>query len=360
MANPPPPYDNITGISRTVMKDNAQETIGNYNGNARPGEMVVNLLNNDIYIGNTNGGLTLISTASGSGNGVPAGSVGDVQFNAGGNLFGASANLTFATDTLTTVNISTGNITTTNILNAGTGNIFVTGNLLPGGGYNLGLPTLPWANAYFGPDSITILDQTGNISNAVVISNESGNTIVSAGGFIIQGNGIPIFRVAALTGQVYSNAQTIIQNATQAANTTSGSLQTAGGVGIAKDLYVGGNITSAGRAVISSLYQAGGATQGVATPLDLRKQVHILADSWFSLADGEEGQICHFTMNNTASAEDILIEMDHLKISQSGAATTLVNAVWNPFPFGSGNFVATLATAVFTGNAWSVSQGTIV
>jgi hypothetical protein len=27
MANPPPPYDNITGISRAVMKDNAQETI---------------------------------------------------------------------------------------------------------------------------------------------------------------------------------------------------------------------------------------------------------------------------------------------------------------------------------------------
>jgi hypothetical protein len=27
MANPPPPYDNITGISRAVMKDNAQETL---------------------------------------------------------------------------------------------------------------------------------------------------------------------------------------------------------------------------------------------------------------------------------------------------------------------------------------------
>jgi hypothetical protein len=33
-----PPYDNITGISRAVMKDNARETIANYNGNARPGE----------------------------------------------------------------------------------------------------------------------------------------------------------------------------------------------------------------------------------------------------------------------------------------------------------------------------------
>ena len=69
MANPPPPYSDITGISRTVMKDNAQETIANYDGNARPGEMVVNLLNNDVYIGNTNGDLNLISTGGG---GVPS------------------------------------------------------------------------------------------------------------------------------------------------------------------------------------------------------------------------------------------------------------------------------------------------
>jgi hypothetical protein len=67
MASPPPPYANITGISRTVMKDNAQETIANYDGNARPGEMVVNLLNNDVYIGNVNGGLNLISSGSGYG-----------------------------------------------------------------------------------------------------------------------------------------------------------------------------------------------------------------------------------------------------------------------------------------------------
>ena len=37
MANPPP-YDDITGISRSVMKDNAQETVANYDGNARPGD----------------------------------------------------------------------------------------------------------------------------------------------------------------------------------------------------------------------------------------------------------------------------------------------------------------------------------
>ena len=136
MANPPPPYDDITGISRTVMKDNAQETIADYNGNARPGEMVVNLLNNDIYIGNTNGGLTLISTASGSGNGVPAGPVGAVQINAGGNLFGGTANLTFVNNTLTA------------------------GNVIPAADnvYFLGNATNRWANIWLGPGTLYITD----------------------------------------------------------------------------------------------------------------------------------------------------------------------------------------------------------
>jgi hypothetical protein len=58
MANPPPPYDDLTGISRTVMKDNAQETVTNYNGNARPAEMTVNINTNEIYIGNATGALT--------------------------------------------------------------------------------------------------------------------------------------------------------------------------------------------------------------------------------------------------------------------------------------------------------------
>lgn len=66
MANPPPPYDNITGISRTVMKDNAQETLANYNGNARPGEIVADLTTDPpaLYIGNNLGALTSISSGN--------------------------------------------------------------------------------------------------------------------------------------------------------------------------------------------------------------------------------------------------------------------------------------------------------
>ena len=66
MANPPPPYADITGITRTVMKDNAQESVANYNGNARPGEMTVNPNTSQIYIGNTNGNLNFVISSNGA------------------------------------------------------------------------------------------------------------------------------------------------------------------------------------------------------------------------------------------------------------------------------------------------------
>jgi hypothetical protein len=75
MANPPPPYDNITGISRAVMKDNAQVTLANYNGNARPGELVVDQNTDQVFIGNSSGALTQIAAGIGNGgsSGLPAG-----------------------------------------------------------------------------------------------------------------------------------------------------------------------------------------------------------------------------------------------------------------------------------------------
>ena len=75
MANPPPPYEDITGISRAVMKDNAQVTIENYNGNARPGELVVDQLTDQVFIGNSSGALTQIAAGIGNGgaSGLPAG-----------------------------------------------------------------------------------------------------------------------------------------------------------------------------------------------------------------------------------------------------------------------------------------------
>ena len=75
MASPPPPYDDITGISRAVMKDNAQVTIENYNGNARPGELVVDQSTDQVFIGNSSGALTQIAAGitNGGSFGLPAG-----------------------------------------------------------------------------------------------------------------------------------------------------------------------------------------------------------------------------------------------------------------------------------------------
>jgi len=66
MANPPPPYDNITGISRADMKDSAQITLANYNGNARPGELVVDQATSIVYVGNAQGNLTAVATPGGT------------------------------------------------------------------------------------------------------------------------------------------------------------------------------------------------------------------------------------------------------------------------------------------------------
>lgn len=48
------------------MKDNAQESVINYSGNARPAEMTVNVNTNEIFIGNSNGILTKIVQVTGA------------------------------------------------------------------------------------------------------------------------------------------------------------------------------------------------------------------------------------------------------------------------------------------------------
>ena len=125
MANPPPPYEDITGISRSVMKDNAQETVANYNGNARPGELTMDLTTDPptVYIGNNLGNLTQL-TFTASGNGVPGGPVNSVQINSGTGNFAGYANFTFnGTNTVTVL----GNVNSTNVY--ASSNIVAVGNV---------------------------------------------------------------------------------------------------------------------------------------------------------------------------------------------------------------------------------------
>ena len=57
------------------MKDNAQVTLANYNGNARPGELVVDQSTDQVFIGNSLGALTQIAAGitNGGSSGLPAG-----------------------------------------------------------------------------------------------------------------------------------------------------------------------------------------------------------------------------------------------------------------------------------------------
>ena len=69
MANNPPPYSQITGITRADMKYNEQESILNYDGHARPGELVVDLTSvpPNLYIGDDNGNLNPVGGGGGGG-----------------------------------------------------------------------------------------------------------------------------------------------------------------------------------------------------------------------------------------------------------------------------------------------------
>lgn len=174
MANPPPPYSDITGISRSVMKDNAQETVGNYDGHARPGELTMDLTTDPptIYIGNNLGNLTQL-TFGGSGNGVPGGPANSVQINNGTGGFAGSANFTFNGTNLVTV---LGNVNSTNVY--ASSNIVAVGNVTASYGIFSGGNTV--INSTISTTGNII---GGNISTAgnVYANNIIGNTTYNGG-----------------------------------------------------------------------------------------------------------------------------------------------------------------------------------
>ena len=68
MASPPPPYDDITGISRTDNKHTPNVSAAQYDGNARPGELVVDLTTYSLYVGNSQGNLNVVGSGGGGHN----------------------------------------------------------------------------------------------------------------------------------------------------------------------------------------------------------------------------------------------------------------------------------------------------
>jgi hypothetical protein len=241
---------NFYGASNLTFASNVLTVVGNatadyFIGNGSQLTGVVHSLGNAFATVTANG----VNILAGNANSTVSLAVGNnivITGNATTNI----VTIAVADDPVFSGNVTSGNIIANAIVNNGSGNIYHTGNLLPSSNvYNLGLPTVPWANAYFGPLSITILDESGNIGNSVVIENIAANIVIGTTGFTINefGTTNPIFRIEALTGQIFSNAKTIIQNTTNADNTfNNGALQVKGGASVVKDLYVGGNIYGLG------------------------------------------------------------------------------------------------------------------
>jgi hypothetical protein len=114
-----------------------------YDGQARDGEIVIDLDTYTVWVGDSSGALLPVS--GGGGNGVAGGPTNSVQYNAGSGSFGGSANLTFDGTTLVTTNITVngptnlGNVGNVRISGGNPGEVLTTdgtGNLnwAPGGG----------------------------------------------------------------------------------------------------------------------------------------------------------------------------------------------------------------------------------
>ena len=185
MANPPPPYSDITGISRSVMKDNAQETVADYDGHARPGELTMDLTTDPptIYIGNNLGNLTML-TFGGSGNGVPGGPTNSIQINNGSGGFAGYSNFTFnGTNAVTVVgNVNSTNVyASTNVVAAG--NVTASYGIFSGGNTVINSTISTTGNIIGGNINTAGNITGGNISTAgnVYASNIIGNTTYNGG-----------------------------------------------------------------------------------------------------------------------------------------------------------------------------------
>jgi len=161
MAIPPPPFSEITGTSAIVGKYNQQESIANVNGNARPGQLIVDLDTDPplLYVGNNLGNINLV--ASGGGNGIPLSNGTSVI-----NIPFASGNITLTTNgTYTWDFADTGNLTLP-------GNMNITGNIIPSSDitYDLGNSTNRWRDLYLSGNTIYL-------GNATITANSAGVNI---------------------------------------------------------------------------------------------------------------------------------------------------------------------------------------
>jgi hypothetical protein len=118
-----------------------------------------------------------------------------------------------------------------------------------------------------------------------------------------------------------------------------------------------GTVQTSASKFLSTLYTDGGGPADP-KPLDLSISVHKLADSYFFLKEGTEGQLIYIVPNGrSASAEDIHIIIERSRKWDRGRLIELEKIDWQPFfPLTE---LPTIVSALFTDGAWNVSAGTL-
>lgn len=93
MATSPPPYNDITGIYTVIDKHHAVSK-ADFEGTARPGQIVVDTSDYSLHVADDTGSLNAVGSGGGGGTTSPAGADTEIQFNNAGD-FGSSSQLTF-------------------------------------------------------------------------------------------------------------------------------------------------------------------------------------------------------------------------------------------------------------------------
>lgn len=171
----------ISGISRVDTKQ-TDLTIAQYNGQARAGEMVIDLDNYNVYVANLTGTLFPVSGGGGGGgNGIVNGTTSVA-------IPSINSDILISVDGISNVGI----ITKTDFT--------LKANLVPDGNniYNLGSPTNQWKDLYLSNSTLYFnglpigVDNANNLTvgNAVVVTQDPNVTSTIAGNFLVIGETI--------------------------------------------------------------------------------------------------------------------------------------------------------------------------
>jgi hypothetical protein len=231
----------------------------------------------------------------------------------------------------------------------------ITGDLVPtkDNEFSLGSDTFRWKGLQLGPGTLYIEDK--------ITGEQAGITIVDGSLLIDGAESIRLGNIQITTTGIRSVLAD--DDITIGGEGDTGYLSVANGI-----KFPDGSTLFSASDIVGETGPAGdprtpmllGTQDGNEQPsavLDLDYQVFEFNDGTWVLPDAEEGVIVYFVMGDGGSAEDIFIEVNHLRVIEGGRAEVVIDKRWSPFSFAGGTNTTSLISAVFTRDAWNITGG---